>query len=633
MTPLPLQVELVGLETRPAAGAWTFDCGMRTVQTAFSAEQCRREIQIEPAGPQHIAGYRLNYVLTFPAGAGLRVHHHAMPRLHREMTLSAAQQLGGDGLFRTGFSSPGNFELPAGHQDMAFHNAFVAFQPGGPAWLIGPLTEGAAKAGYRWRLVDDRTLEIMVEFACLGIESWPLAGGQVFAGEVVYEDILTGSVKFGPNIFDGYHAALLQTQALGRIHRGPASRHELFWGSWNEGIYRNIDEELILTEARWVARNLPNVKWIQIDDGFEKDADRHSTPAANLGGHWQDETAWCPRRFPRGMRALADDIRALGLRPMIWFSPSCSIHSDLFKAHPEFFIPNSTLHFEENLVFADFSLTEVRDLARRSLDRLLVEWRFEGVKLDFWTYGFEQPRMKLRRNEQTNLQWLSWLEHEIRMRLPEDGLMLSCLEPANGNPFRSAVWDQHRVGPDITGGLPLATFEEIGVAVAALTGLKQTQRFFWQPNADGLSLYRYGDTTDDAKWRLITTFMAASGAVTELGGRLSHQQADPRMEAFRRIVARVRHGQKVICPGYDWVANEGRAPFLWARLDGDGGGLLGLTNWNESSGTSKVSAESLSKPSGTKLVNLFTGETARLPFTRVLSGGDGELWEILPQGE
>jgi len=632
-TELALGLDCARFEIRQNAEGWT-SCREGLVATSeFSGPRTARTIRIETSRSLLMTGYRLIYLLRFPGGDPLRVHHHALPRLHREMTLPATKQLGESSLPRTEFSSPGNYDLPAGHQDMALHNAFVVFQPGGAAVLLGPLSEKRAKAGFRWRLIDESSLEVTMEFVCTGTEGWSLKEGSCFDGEMVYEEALNGCVEFGPRLFDGYHEALRTSQFLGRVQCGPTSRHELTWGSWNEGIYRNIDEELILAEAAWIAQNLPNVRWIQIDDGFEKDADKNPLAAASLGAHWREETSWCRRRFPRGMRALADDIRSLGLRPMIWFSPSCTIHSDLFHSHPDYFIPHSNLHFEQNLVFADFSLAEVRDLVRGALDRLLIEWRFEGVKLDFWTYGFEQHRMKVRGADRTSLEWLRWLEEEIRVRLPEDGLMLSCLEPANGNPFRSHVWDHHRVGPDITGGLSISTFEEIAIAVATLTGLKQTQRSFWQPNVDGLSLFRYGGSADDSKWRLITAFMVGSGAVTELAGRLSQQEADSRMRAFRKVVASIRHGQDVICPGYDWVNNNGRAPFVWARRDQTGGGVLSVTNWSNQAGEWTVTPRELGIPDGMRLVSVFSGEQTPLPVTRVLPGGDGELWQIIAPTE
>ncbi|MDX6767591.1 MAG: alpha-galactosidase [Candidatus Methylacidiphilales bacterium] len=601
--------------------------GAELCRTVLTERVSTWVVHFEAANARDMARYRAVFRLAFPDILPLRVHHHSFPRLHREMTLPVDRGLGSEGLPRTGFASPGAYDLLPGHQDMALHNAFVVFQPGGAGVLFGPLTESRSKAGYSWKRIGDRVVEVAVEYDFPGLSDWPLAAGRSFVGESLYLEILPDPVTFGTEVFANYHAALRERGLAGRIHLGPNARHELFWGTWNEGIERQVDEALILREACWLAQNIPQVRWIQIDDGYETDADTHSTPAANLGGHWREEDAWCRRRFPRGMRALAEDIRALGLRPMIWFSPSCSVHSALYQSHPEYFIPNSVLHFETNLVFADYSRQEVRDITRRALDRLFVEWGFEGIKLDFWTYGFDQTRMTLSGRQATNVEWMQWLETEIRQRLPADGLMLSCLEPANGNPFRSRVWDQHRIGPDI-GGVGPELMEEIAVWTAALVGLKETQRHFWIPEADGLSLFRHKDVPD-ATFRLFTAFMVATGTATELAGKLSEQTHDPRMPSFLDAVALVRFGQRVNCPGYDWTENRGRAPHTWVRHAEDLQRVVALTNWDACPRTVQVTAADLDCHPGAALREVFSGATASLPLGRTIGPHDAELWTLV----
>ncbi len=581
--------------------------------------------------------YRIGFRLEFPAGAPLRVHHQAMPRLHRRMTLAATQRMGEAGLERTRFTTPGNYELPCGRQDMMLHPALVVFQPGGAAWLAGPLTQRRANAGYTWRLIDDRTIEVTAEFAPLGLPGWEMSAGEVFEGEELYVQESAGPVEFGPAVFEGYHAAL-SASGLGRAGHGALERHEVFWGTWNEGNYRRIDEAFILREARWIAKNLPNVKWIQIDDGYQSDADEAQCSArfglADLGAHATDAGAWCRRRFPHGMRALANDIRALGLRPMIWFSPACLVNRELHVKRPELFIPDARLHFVPELAFPDFSLPEVRDLARQALDRLFVEWGFEGVKLDFWSYQFLQERLALRKEGATNLEWMAWLEREIRARIGPEGLMLSCLEPANGDPFRSSVWDMYRVGPDIDGGIKIELLEEIAVWIASLNGLKQIQRRFWMPDGDSLSLFRFAKTPDPF-WRLITTMFVVSGAAAEIAGRLSEEETDVRMPSFRRAVAAIRHGQELICPVYDWSENGGRAPRVWVRKDSDGRRVLGFTNWNTKPEVAdmRVDAADVDAAPETFFENIFTGERTAAPWCRRVPAGDAELWVQTEPGE
>lgn len=628
----------------------TADSGVReyvlpvtmTAQGALGAE-LRAALRV--SGTVEITAYRFTFKVTFPGLEPVRVHHQVLPRLHRAMTVPLDVQLGGESLPRTDYSSPGNYDLPAGHQDMQLHPCLVLLTRNGPTLLVGPLTQASAQPGYSWRMLDERTAELSAEFRPLGQQSWRVAENSVFNTEVMMTAI--GSDAFGPETFMPYHMALLSHGRLGRTRVGPVSRDELIWGSWNEGIHRGISEKLILTEAAWIATNLPNVRWIEVDDGYQAGADEHNDGAAfglaDLGIHASDDTAWSRERFPRGMRALADGIRELGLRPMIWFSPMCLTSRPLFRDRPELFIPDARLHFVPELAFPDFSVPATRDLVERALDRLLIEWSFEGVKLDFWTYPLAQASLRLRQGERTNLEWMAWLESQIRSRLPSDGLMLSCLEPGNGDPFRSESWDMYRIGPD-AGALPVPVLAEIAIWIASLVGLKQTQRFFSVPDGDGLSLFRRGGK-NDAYFRLVSTLLAASGTACELAGRLSGQADDSRMPAFLRVASALRLGQRVTCPGYDWVEMNGTPPSVWVRhdeagrgdshgqesanLDGTGGKLIGLTNWGTQAMSVEVSHTGIEvAEAGAWVVNLFDGNRARLPLRVTVGPEDGSLWRV-----
>lgn len=598
---------------------------MRLELTPAGEEARRIRVYLQLAQKTIIQRYELLFRIKFPIGEELRVHHHALPRLHRQMTLPVSQQLGEDALPRTNFTTPGNYDLPAGHQDMLMHPACVIFQTRGPRWVAGPLTQKQSFAGYCWRQVEPGCVEVTAAFEPLGLPGWCVED-PIFEGEIFWVEAPADCVEFGPAVFPSYHRALEDSGLHGRARTGPLSRHELLWGTWNDGIYRSVSEELVLREAAWIARHLPNVRWIQVDDGFQADANPEKSGAsaglADLGSHADPVLRFCPKRFPRGMRAMTDDIKAMGLRPMIWFSPACGIKRSLFRERPDLFIPDARLHFVPELAFPDFSQPEIRQLTIEALDRMFDEWGFEGVKLDFWTYQFLQSRLPLARHDQPNLSWMRWLETEIRRRVGPDGFMLSCLDPANGDPFRADVWDTHRVGPDID-GISLQICEEVAVWIAALTALKQTHRNFWMPDADGLSLFRHTKTPDPL-WRLVTTLLVASGTCVELAGRLSEQESDARMSAFQRAVASVRHGQVVECPGYNWIINDGAPPEIWWRRDDDGGSVLGMTNWKSEPKELDVPLPLRGRPA----LDIFSGVESELGTKLTLNGGDGGLWRF-----
>lgn len=99
------------------------------------------------------------------------------------------------------------------------------------------------------------------------------------------------------------------------------------WCSWYN-LYTYITEENILEHLRGVAavaqrEQLP-MSIFQIDDGF--------TPEM---GDW----LLVKPQFPRGMKALLDDIRAAGFRPGLWIAPfMVGNRSRLYQEHPDWVV-------------------------------------------------------------------------------------------------------------------------------------------------------------------------------------------------------------------------------------------------------------------------------------------------------
>ena len=76
-----------------------------------------------------------------------------------------------------------------------------------------------------------------------------------------------------------------------------------------------------------IAKQIPGLKYIQIDDGYQ--------PAM---GDWL-ETG---QAFGGSVQAVLKDIRARGFEPAIWVAPFIAEEgSNLFKAHPEWFVRNA----------------------------------------------------------------------------------------------------------------------------------------------------------------------------------------------------------------------------------------------------------------------------------------------------
>lgn len=95
------------------------------------------------------------------------------------------------------------------------------------------------------------------------------------------------------------------------------------WCSWY-CIGPNISEKKIFNELKIIKDKMPQLKYIQIDDGFQP-----------YMGDWLDVSD----KFDRSMKEICADIRSAGFEPAIWLAPFiASAKSKLFQNHPDYFV-------------------------------------------------------------------------------------------------------------------------------------------------------------------------------------------------------------------------------------------------------------------------------------------------------
>lgn len=116
--------------------------------------------------------------------------------------------------------------------------------------------------------------------------------------------------------------------ALGKNHR--RLRHDPVptgWCSWycfGPGVTaRNIDDNL-----GWIAKNLPALRYIQIDDGYQP---------------WMGDWLESGRAFGGDLRGVLKGIRDRGFEPALWVAPFiASGESRLFREHPGWFVKDDS---------------------------------------------------------------------------------------------------------------------------------------------------------------------------------------------------------------------------------------------------------------------------------------------------
>jgi len=398
-------------------------------------------------------------------------------------------------------------------EDFPFSAIFIGSRQKRRGLVDGVLTEERLARVREFRSEDGELIKhFRGEFNIRGIDGVRLEPGETLEGEVVYLELI-GTVDLH-HIYDNY------VEALRRVHhfRGPTStnRYEMVWGSWNEGVYWNACEELVLRNARWVRKNFPSVKWIQIDSGyFGGGLSGSGLGAAGFYGDIDGNVN--KEKFPHGMKWLASEIKKVGLRPALWIGLGVSDSSALFQEHPEWFLmdrrgghlmlkgeeaiqPDPTaepIMVQKNTVYFDLSVPEVREFLYRGFHKLIKDWGYEGIKLDFWSYVTEAARGVPRFKEKTLIEWRWWLLGMIRSLLPSDGYFQAGCTIPMGNPFIGLYFDNYRYGWDIGDGnwshivesakwltalIPFSSSDLIILnsdSASVMSGLGELERYSW----------------------------------------------------------------------------------------------------------------------------------------------------------
>lgn len=121
------------------------------------------------------------------------------------------------------------------------------------------------------------------------------------------------------------NAVLRQFGALLRAAHPPRTFSEIpsGWCSWY-CIGPNLSEDDIFNNLAVIKKRCPELKYIQIDDGFQP-----------YMGDWLETS----NKFRRPMSEICRDIRAVGFEPAIWLAPFiASPKSRLFREHPDYFV-------------------------------------------------------------------------------------------------------------------------------------------------------------------------------------------------------------------------------------------------------------------------------------------------------
>lgn len=156
------------------------------------------------------------------------------------------------------------------------------------------------------------------------------------------------------------------------------------WCSWY-CIGPDISEQDIFENLAVIRQKCPELKYIQIDDGFQP-----------YMGDWLETSD----KFQRPMAEICRDIKAAGFEPAIWLAPFiASPKSRLFREHPDYFVMDEagaplrsdTVTFggwrDGPWYFLDGTNPDAQQFLTRTVREIYENWGVKYFKLDANVWG------------------------------------------------------------------------------------------------------------------------------------------------------------------------------------------------------------------------------------------------------
>ncbi len=493
----------------------------------------------------------------------------------------ATENLRGD-YFGTGTVESDRFFYPLGNQpveygaseDHLFPGLFIFAAEAQAGLFVAQASQGRFYARFRCRgrLERKETWLFEVEERVDGVASLTVNPGERLCGEKLF--IQTVGTNDPQQATAAYFRLLHDDGAFARRAQNPLPSQRIYC-TWNYDFFADINEEKLLAQLPILKRHLPQVGFVQLDDGYQ--ACHAPGQRAMIDLCYGDlEHPFDPVRFPEGPKALADRIKAAGLRPALWLGLWASTGSQMLKDHPDWILRDDTgapQLFDKwygGTAILDPSIPGVRDYLERMCRTVFGEWGFEGVKLDFSSFAFNAKRMRFRHPGKTAVELRHELETIFRRHLPADGFFGWCVVAGTAQPFLAQA-DYFRNAVDINKG-DWPTVKRVVLWTANTNMLLQERPCL--PNLDSIG---WSEEFDEAAWLTWLNFAAVAGGALEVSGDLRKLDAG-RLARMARTLELSDPARRVRCLDLP-VGALTLPPALWLAEGDDGSRLLGVFNW------------------------------------------------------
>ena len=226
--------------------------------------------------------------------------------------------------------------------------------------------------------------------------------------------------------------------------------------------YGESSFEKILTHAKRIAACAPKNgprPYMVVDDGWELCLHNENTPETYFnGGPWR----YCNRKFG-DMKALAQEMKALGVKPGLWFRPLLTTED----------LPNSYILKHRGIMYTlDPSVPEVLEVIKADV-RCFRDWGYQLLKHDYTTYdvfgkfggqdGFRTPDVQFADKTKTTAEILKNLYAAIREAAGDEIVIIGCNTMSH---LSAGFFEIQRTGDD-TSGEDFAKTRKMGVNTLA----------------------------------------------------------------------------------------------------------------------------------------------------------------------
>jgi len=347
------------------------------------------------------------------------------------------------------------------------------------------------------------------------------------------------------------------------------------WISWYD-YFSHITEKEIVENAQAVASYYKpfGLKYCLVDAGWQADGDGEK--GSPIGGDWN---AW-NKKFPHGMKWLADQIHAQGLYAGLWLSAFGNADEQFYEIHPDWFLHDADGSGKLGTWFgtyvADFSNPALKKYLYDTYRDHALNWGYDYFKLDgendtrdIWAKNRARAYDPTLDANTAFRQALSLIRQAMDAK---PGVLFSACGPVYPTEAMG-IAQAGRLAGDVVGDGEPPSFRGVREALAGIRRGYYTHNIAWYGDPDAL-VVRPPLTLQEA--RTWTSILGLTGQVLMLGDDETKLPPE-RRDMVRKIMPVADITPMDLYPfGTDrpvWVLHMQRSFGSWA--------VVGLFNWGE----------------------------------------------------